>query len=128
MPKDKIGFDIVREIGLRLPGVEAATMHGSPALKLRGALLACIPAHRSAEPDSIVVRVDPCDRAELLAEAPDVYYLPDHYVEYNAILVRLTRVNRGILGDLLRMAHKFLMRKAASPTAARKTRKQKPRA
>jgi len=128
MPKNKIDFDSVREIGLTLPGVEAATMHGSPALKLRGALLACIPTHGSAEPDSIVVRVDPGNRAELLAEAPDAYYLPDHYVEYNAVLVRLSRVNRDVLKDLLRMAHKFLMRKATSRTAARKTRKRKPRA
>jgi hypothetical protein len=38
------------------------------------------PANRSAEPASLVVRVDFDDRAELLAAAPDVYYVTDHYV------------------------------------------------
>jgi hypothetical protein len=30
--------------------VEESTAYGSPALKVRGKLLACVPAHRSAEP------------------------------------------------------------------------------
>ena len=95
MPRTTIDFDTVRKIGLMLPGVEESTAYGQPALKIRGKLLACLPAHRSAEPGSLAVRVDFADRAELLAEAPDVYYLTDHYVDYNAVLVRLARVNPG---------------------------------
>ena len=75
-----INFDTVRKIGLRLPGVEESTAYGSPALKVRGKLLACVPTHRSAEPGSLAVRVDFDDRAELLAAAPDVYYVTDHYL------------------------------------------------
>jgi hypothetical protein len=45
-----INFDSVRKIGLALPGVEESTAYGSPALKVRGKLLACVPSHRSAEP------------------------------------------------------------------------------
>ena len=41
---------------------------------------------------SLVVRVDFDDRAELLAAAPDVYYVTDHYLDYNTVLVRLSRV------------------------------------
>src|SRR5882762_2481778 len=80
MPRSTIDFDTVRKIGLALPGVEESTAYGSPALKVHGKLLACIPAHRSAEPGSLVIRVDFDDRAELLAADPDVYYLTDHYV------------------------------------------------
>ncbi len=43
MPKNAMDFDTVRTIGLELPGVEEGTVHGSPALKVRGKLLACIP-------------------------------------------------------------------------------------
>ena len=43
-------------------------MYGSPALKLDGRLLACLPIHRSAEPESLVVRTDFDQRAALLAE------------------------------------------------------------
>jgi hypothetical protein len=108
-----------------LPGVEEGTAYGSPALKVRGKLLACVPAHRSAEPDSLAVRVDFADRAELLEAAPDIYYLTDHYVDYNAVLVRLARVNPEVLRDLLGMAYKFVTAKAARGPA-RKRRKPGP--
>jgi hypothetical protein len=52
--------------------------------------------------------MDRGDRAELLAGAPDVYYLTDHYVDYDAVLVRLARVNPDVLRDLLGMAYKFV--------------------
>jgi hypothetical protein len=69
---------------------------------------ACVPSHRSAEPGSLVVRIDFDNRAELLAAAPDVYYVTDHYLNYNAVLVRLSRVTPDVLRDLLGMAHKFV--------------------
>ena len=119
MARGTINFETVREIGLTLPGVEESTAYGQPALKIHGKLLACLPAHRSAEPGSLAVRVDFNDRAELLAEAPDVYYLTDHYVDYNAVLVRLARVNPAVLRDLLGMAYKFVTRKAAPRSAVK---------
>src|SRR5271167_2874979 len=108
MQRTNIDFDTVRKIGLALPGVEESTAYGSPALKAHGKLLACVPAHRSAEPGSLVVRVGFDDRAELLASAPDVYYVTDHYLNYTSVLVRLSRVTPNVLRDLLGMAHKFV--------------------
>jgi hypothetical protein len=127
MPRSTINFDTVRNIGLALPGVEESTAYGQPALKIHGKLLACVPAHRSAESASLVVRVDFDDRAELLAAAPDVYYVTDHYVSYSSVLVRLSRVNPDVLRDLLRMAHKFVSRNATPRSPARKRRKLAPR-
>ena len=95
-----------------LSGVEESTAYGFPALKVHGQLLACVPANRSAEPNSLVVRVDFDDRAELLASDPNVYYVTDHYAGYNAVLVRLSRVNHDVLKDLLGMAYKFVTRNA----------------
>ena len=122
MPRRAVNFDTVRKIGLALPGVEESTAYGSPALKVRGKLLACIAVHRSAEPGSLAVRVGFEDRAELLAGAPDVYYVTDHYVGYEAVLVRLSRVTLEILKDLFGMAYKFVTRKATSRPSARKHR------
>jgi len=127
MARSTINFDTVRNIGLALPGVEESTAYGQRALKVHGKLLACIPANRSAEPDSLAVRVDFDDRAELLAADPDVYYITDHYVSYTAVLVRLSRVNPDVLRDLLGMAYKFVTRKAAARPPARKRRKLAPR-
>jgi hypothetical protein len=117
-----LDFDAVREIGLALPGVEDGMAYGVPALMVGGQLLACVPANRSAEPNSLVIRLSFDDRAGLLAEAPDVYYVTDHYAGYEAVLVRLSRVDRGVLQDLLGMAYTFVTRKAAARSAARKRR------
>jgi hypothetical protein len=111
--KHGINFDTVRKIGLALPGVQASTAYGSPALKVRGKLLACVPSHRSAEPASLVVRVGLDDRAELLAADPGVYYVTDHYLNYTSVLVRLSRVTPDVLRDLLGMAHKFVTARRA---------------
>jgi hypothetical protein len=108
MKRSAINFDTVRKIGLALPGVEESTAYGLPALQIHGKLLACMPAHRSAEPGSLVVRVDFDDRAELLTADPDVYYVTDHYLNYTAVLVRLSCVTPDVLRDLLGMAHKFV--------------------
>jgi hypothetical protein len=108
-----------------LPGVEESTAYGFPALKLRGQLLACVPTNRSAEPNSLVVRMDLDDRAELLAADPDVYYVTDHYVGFSAVLVRLSRVNHDVLRDLLGMAYKFVTRNAAPQSPAGRRRRHR---
>ena len=123
MPTSTINFDTVRKIGLALPGVEESTAYGAPALKIRGKLMACVPTHRSAEPNSLAVRVDFDERAELLAAAPDVYYVTDHYLTYNAVLVRLFRITPDVLRDLLGMAHKFVTAHEARRSRSRKRRK-----
>ncbi len=126
MPRSTIDFDTVRNIGLALPGVEEGTAYGQPALKVHGKLLTCLAAHRSAEPNSLVVLMDFNDRAELLNAAPDVYYVTDHYVGYTSVLVRLSRVNVDMLRDLLGMAYKFVSRRAARRSPAPKRRKLGP--
>ena len=93
---------------MALPGVEESTAYGAPALKIRGKLLACVPTHHSAESGSLMVRVGFEDRAVLLAAAPDAYYVTDHYLNYNAVLVRLSSVTPDVLRALLGMAYKFV--------------------
>ena len=122
MPRSSANFDTVRDIGRDLPGVEESTAYGSPALKFHGKLVACVASHRSAEPASLVVRVDLEERAELLAADPDVYYVAPHYVAHDAVLVRLSKVNPNVLRDLLGMAYKFVTRKSAPRPRSRKTR------
>jgi hypothetical protein len=112
MRKKTIDFDIVRKIGLTLPGVEEGTAYGEPALKLKGKLLACMASHRSAEPGSLVVCVSFEDRAALIADVPEIYYVKEHYLNYACVLVRLSRISPEMLRDLLGMAHKFVSGKA----------------
>jgi hypothetical protein len=116
-----VDFDTVRRIGLALPEVEDGTAYGTPCLKVRGQLLTCIAINKSAEPDSLVVRISIDDRNELLEGAPDTYYVTDHYVNYPSVLVRLSRIRRDAMKDLLLMSWKFV-----TATAAAK-RKKRPR-
>jgi len=108
MPRKTISFDTVREMGLALPDVKEGTVYGSPALKVRGKMFACLAVHRSADPDSLVIRIDFAQREELLAADSNTYYLTDHYVNYPVVLVRLTRVRHDALRDLLLMAWRFV--------------------
>ena len=112
MARDAITFETVRRIGLALPGVEESTAYGMPALKIRGKLLTTLPSHRSAEPNSLVVRVSLEDRAELLAADPAVYYITEHYSGFDGVLVRLPLVRPDVLKGLLMTAHKYVTRKA----------------
>lgn len=108
MPSKKITFDVVRKIALTLPDVEESTIHGAPSLKVRGRLFACPAIHRSAEPDTLAVRVDFDQRAELMAAQPSVYYVTDHYAKYPTVLVRLSQIDRDSFRDLLGMAWRFV--------------------
>ena len=117
------GWEVIRVIGSSLPDVEESTAWGVPALKIHGKLMACIPSHRSAEPGSLVVCIDRNDRATLLAEAPETYYVTDHYAGHDSVLVRFSRVTPSQLRDLLGMAHKFVGGKVRK-TSARKRKSQ----
>lgn len=116
----KVSFDTVREMGLALPDVEEGTTYGSPALKVRGNMFACLAIHRSAEPDTLAIRIDFDQREELMAADPATYYLTDHYVNYPVMLVRLSRVHPDALRDLLLMAWRFVSAKATRPVRRRK--------
>ena len=123
MPRKTIDFETVRRIALELPDVEDAAAYGAPAIKVRGKLLTCISTNKSAEPDSLAVRIGIDQRAELVAAAPDVYYFTDHYANYPMVLVRLSRIHPDALRDLLGAAWRFVT--ASTPSGKRTVRKPK---
>ena len=104
-------FKAVEAIGRSLPDVEVTTTWGKPALKVGGRMFVCIASHKSAEPDTLVVMMDFPDRDALLEEDPETYYLKEHYVGYPCVLVRLARVRRDALRDLVVGAHRFMSAK-----------------
>jgi hypothetical protein len=95
-------FDAVKAVGLTLPDVEAVIRYdGSPALKMRGCFMAGMATHPSAEPDTLVVRMTDEERAWLLEEASDTYYVTDYYRKYPVVLVRLSHLPADALRDML---------------------------
>jgi hypothetical protein len=116
-------FRSVRTIGLRLPGVEEGTVYGTPALKLGKRMIACVASHKSAEPGTLAVRTDFEQRDMLIEEAPDTYYVKDHYKAYPFVLVRLSKINPDAMRDLLGAAHRLAS--AAEHDDKKKKRKTK---
>ncbi len=107
------GFDAVKKAGLNFPDVEATTnWAGVPVLKARGCFMAGLASHPSAEPGTLVVRCPLEDRELFLEDAPDTYYLTDYYRPYPLVLVRLARVSRDALRDLLHVSWRMAVAKA----------------
>ena len=100
-------FASVRKLGLALPDVEQGTMYGAPALRVRGHMFACMASHKSAEPNTLVVLVGFDERDELIAADPETFYLKDHYLNHPSVLVRLSRIPRNALRDLLVKGWRF---------------------
>src|SRR6185369_18033983 len=69
-------------------------------------LVACLAIHRSAEAASLVVRTDFEQRAALLADDPETFYVTDHYVKHPVVLVRLARIQQDQMRDLLAAARR----------------------
>jgi hypothetical protein len=120
MPARGLTFHAVRAIGRTLPDVEETTSWGVPALKVRGTMFVCMAANKSAEPNTLVVRMDFDQRDALLAEDPDTYYLKEHYVSYPCVLVRLSRVHRDALHDLVSGAWRWIGAKAKTRAPRRR--------
>jgi hypothetical protein len=88
-----------------MPDVKASIKYdGSPVLKRGGAFMAGMATDESAEADTIVVRCDKTQRAVLLDEAPETYYITDYYERHPVVLVRLDGLDRDALRDLLKMS------------------------
>ncbi len=105
-------FDTVETIGLTLPDVEAATRYdGSPVLKIAGVFMAGLATHRSAEPDTLVIRAAIDEREAFIEDAPEIYYLTDYYRPYPLVLVRLQRVTQDALRELLSMSRHLTLPK-----------------
>ncbi len=81
MPRHRLDFNTVRKLARELGEVEEVTTRGSPALKVHGKLLACIPIHKSPS-----LALWPFVSASMIAGHPSLatatLYLTEHYPGY----------------------------------------------
>jgi len=108
MPSIPLDFEAVREIARGLPDVQESLGARGWAFRVRGKMLACKAVHRSAEAGTLVVRIDFPDRAALIAADPNAFYVTAHYVDYPAILVRVSRISRDALSELLEKSRSYV--------------------
>lgn len=98
-----VTFDQIREIALKLPGVEDGTSYGTPALKVKGKLLARL----KEDGQSVVFRVTFDQRELLMQTKPKVFFITDHYLGYPAVLMRLSAASPKQAADIVEMAWRF---------------------
>lgn len=90
-------WEDVRAMAFALPGVEDGTSYGTPALKVRGKLLARL----KEDGASIVVHLSFDEREHLMEVHPEAFYITDHYRGWPTVLVRLSHVEPATLQRLL---------------------------
>ena len=119
--KETGSFDAVRAVGLTLPGVEATTRYdGAPVLKAGGCFMAALSTHASAEPGTLIVRSGFEERAYLIEDAPDIYYVTEYHRKHPVVLVRLSRLHEDALRDLLTMSWRLTLAKTGARRRARR--------
>jgi len=96
---EPVTFETVRRIALALPGVEEGKSWGTPAFRVGKKFLA-----RQHEHGDLVIRVEFAAREVLMGNAPETFYITDHYRDYPAMLVRLENVDPDDLCKLLEEA------------------------
>jgi hypothetical protein len=106
--KRGVTFEAVRLAAKGLPDVVVSTSYGTPALKVRGKLLARL--HQDGE--CFVLRADLLDREILIQSDPAVFFITDHYRDYPWILVRLLTVDPEELPDLMKRAWRLVAPKS----------------
>ena len=93
-----MNWDDVLRLGLALPGVEAGTSYGTPALRVRKKLLCRL----QEDGETLVLPVSGLDEREALIEnAPHVYFFTEHYRAYPTVLVRLAAAQDAHVAGLL---------------------------
>ena len=96
----RMDYDAVLGIARDLPGVEEGSCYGTPALRVRKKLF----ARSLPDEGAVVLRATAAQRAALIAEAPDVFYVTDHYVDHPWVLVRLSRTSFAALAEVVEQA------------------------
>ena len=87
----------LRKLALSLPGVEEGTWYGTLGFRVGKKYFTRL----REDGDSLVVPATFEERAEMMEAEPVTYYIADHYREGQYVLVRLSRVSREALRDLL---------------------------
>jgi hypothetical protein len=100
----RVTWATVRELALALPGVEESTSYRTPAMKVRGKLIARL----KEDGKTIVVPMTIADRAMRMEADPDVFFVTDHYVPWPYVLVRLAAITRTDLREMLQDAWRMM--------------------
>jgi hypothetical protein len=92
-----VTWETVREIALALPEAVEGTSYGTPAFHVNKKLF--VRFHQSGE--SVVIMIHINERDALMKIDPETFYITNHYLNYPAMLVRLSTVQPDDLRKLI---------------------------
>jgi hypothetical protein len=116
-----VKFEAVRKFALTLGNVEEVRSYGTPGFKVGGELFARL----KEDGETLVVRMGFDARDEMIAAAPEIYFVTDHYLNYKWILVRLPKIEADAVKDLLRGARRMTEMEKKSGKKKRQARVRK---
>jgi hypothetical protein len=105
----KEAFEKTLALALRLPGVEESRSYGTPAIKVKGKLLARL---RSEAEGGLAIHCELLDREMLMAADPEVFYITDHYANYPMVLINLAEVRWEAMPGILEQAWRMVAPRA----------------
>jgi hypothetical protein len=94
---------LLRTAAAKLPGIEESTSYGTPAIKVKGKLLA-----RVKDADTLVLHCPQEDKALLIEAAPSIYFETPHYHGYPLVLARVDKITPKELAHRIELAWRAL--------------------
>ena len=93
-------YSALKRMALALPEVTDSTSYGTPALKVRGKLMARL----KEDKQTVALRTTWEERERLLATYPEVFFITEHYRNYSWALLRLPESTRELAKQVLELA------------------------
>ena len=98
-------YEHVLKVALSLPGVEDSRSYGTPAIKVKGKLIARL---RSEAEGALALACDFPEREMLLQAAPETFFFTDHYADYPMVLINLDTLRWEALPQLIEDAYRLV--------------------
>jgi hypothetical protein len=96
-------WEAVREFVSTLPGTSIDQSVPNPAVRVRNRVIARL----REDGESMMVKVELDERAALLREDPQTFYITPHHANFPGVLIRLSSVDPQQLRELLTEAWRF---------------------
>lgn len=93
-------YATARELALALPDAVERTSYGTPAFFVNKQLF----LRFREDGENLVIKVDFDQREILMKAKPAVYFITDHYRDHQLMLVKLSKVSKTALRQLLKDA------------------------
>ncbi len=92
-------------IASKLPEVEESRSYGTPAIRVKGKLIARL---RSEDEGGLTIRCEFLERDMLMQADPETFYVTPHYQDYEMVLINLLRVRWDTMPDIMEKAWRMV--------------------